>query len=72
MDDEVKWEQLILRLQGEARRTLRTSPSNGCAIIPVHVIVDSQGNLLFWILADGRRVEPSKDAKQILTALVGR
>lgn len=65
-----KWQQLSLRLSSEAQRTLHNS-RGGCALITVHVVVQSDGEPMFWLVTDGKRIEPAKDAKQILKALLG-
>lgn len=65
-----EWEQLALRLQGEAQHTLANS-RGGCALLTMHVVVDAEGKPMFWLVADGKRIEPARNAKQILKALVG-
>lgn len=66
----LKWEQLSRRLVAEAQRSLRNSHS-GCVLITVHVVVEADGEPMFWLVSDGKRIEPAKNAKQILKTLVG-
>ena len=70
MTPHPEWQQLALRLTAEAQDTLRNS-RGGCALITIHVVVEADGRPMFWLVSDGRRIEPAKNAKQILKALVG-
>lgn len=69
MNDQ--WESVSLRIQKEAKDTLQNNSSDGLAIITSHILVDSTGNPVVWVVQDGRRVEPSRSAKDILMNLLG-
>lgn len=64
-----KWFSLVSRMRQEARTMLRSN-NDGVTIVTAHVLIDSNGNPLIWVVPNGKRVEPSKDAGRILLSLV--
>jgi hypothetical protein len=66
-----RWNNLQRRVKSEAKGTLRNNMSDGVAIISVHMLVDSAGEPLAWVIQDGKRIEPSKDAKDLVDAIIG-
>ena len=74
MNDDSRWESLKLRLIDEtkrtARRTLENNRSSGMAIITVHMLVDFSGTPLAWVVPEGKRIEPSKNAASLLRTLI--
>jgi hypothetical protein len=66
-----RWSMLEKRIRAEAKSTLRNNASDGVAIISVHLVTDAQGEPLVWVVQDGKRVEPSKDAAETIKALLG-
>jgi hypothetical protein len=56
----------------EAKSTLINNSSDGIAIVTLHVAVDGAGKPLFWVVVDGKRVEPSKDAKTALISILSQ
>jgi hypothetical protein len=71
MDNEQRWKHLMLRLAQEARDVLSNNKQRGIAIITMHVVMDANGSPLVWVVPKGKRVEPSKDAADIINGLVG-
>jgi hypothetical protein len=63
-------ENFVLRLKYEAERTLLNNKQSGVAIITVHVLMDAIGTPLAWVVSDGKRIEPSKDALDVIRQLV--
>lgn len=68
MDDK-RWVGLTLRLKQEATHTLANNKSDGIAIVNAHVLMDSDGNPLVWVVSS-KRVEPSRDARAILEQML--
>jgi hypothetical protein len=68
MDIPPEWASVVLRLMSESRETLSNNKSDGIAILSIHIVVDSDNRPLFWVVPDGKRVEPSKNAKETLIA----
>ena len=66
---KTKWTALVERIKQEARTVLRNNKSDGMVILTIHVIVDSDGEPMLWVVPHGRRVEPSRDARHILEQL---
>jgi hypothetical protein len=69
-DFQERWRGVILRLIREAQNTLSHNKGSGMAIITMHVVVDGDGTPWLWVVKDGLRVEPSKDAREVITSLV--
>jgi hypothetical protein len=65
-----EWNGVTLRMISEAKETLQNNSSDGIAIITAHIAVDSNGKPLLWVVPNGKRVEPSRDAKEILIHLL--
>lgn len=65
-----RWEMLRKRIKNEAKHTLRNNYNDGVAIISVHMIVRYDGVPILWIMQDGKRVEPSTDAIEVIEALI--
>lgn len=66
-----KWESFIKRQKQEARDVLRNNKTDGVAIITTHAVTTYDGDLLFFVVQNGNRVEPSKDARRAIRALIG-
>lgn len=64
-----RWDSLVNRLQHEASTTLSNNQRDGVAIVTCHVLVTGEGEPLFWVVSS-KRVEPSKDAKNVLLQLL--
>lgn len=60
-----EWASVVARIVHESKNTIPNN-SGGIAIVTAHIVVDSTGKPLFWVVPEGKRVEPSKDAKQHL------
>ena len=67
---DARMDNFVMRLKYEAERTLSNNRQRGCAIITAHVLMDADGNPLAWVVPDGRRIEPSKDALDVIKQLV--
>lgn len=67
---DVRMDNFVLRLKYEAERTLSNNRQKGVAIVTAHILMDSEGNPLAWVVSDGRRIEPSKDALDVIKQLV--
>ena len=67
-----EWASVVLRLMSEAQETLSNNKSDGIAILSIHIVVDSSNRPLFWVVPDGKRVEPSKNAKETLIAALSQ
>jgi hypothetical protein len=65
-----EWNGGTLMMISEAKETLQNNSSDGIAIITAHIAVDSNGKPLLWVVPNGKRVEPSRDAKEILIHLL--
>jgi|32_taG_2_1085360.scaffolds.fasta_scaffold00143_82 hypothetical protein len=65
-----EWGSVVLRLMSEVQETLINNKSDGIAIITAHIVVDSENTPLFWVVQEGKRVEPTKDAKENLIAVL--
>ena len=68
-DRERRWKQLMLRMRDEANHTLSNNRQRGCAIISAHILMDSEGTPLVWVVPGGKRIEPTKDAASIIQEL---
>ena len=66
-----RWDSFVSRLKQEADSVLRNN-SDGVAIITAHILVKSDGAPLIWVVQDGKRIEPSKDARSVIAAILGR
>lgn len=67
---ETRWHSFQNRLVQEAKDTLYNNRNDGVAIVSAHVLVDGEGTPLFWVVHNGKRIEPSKDAKEAVQALL--
>jgi hypothetical protein len=56
----------------EIQDTLSNNKSDGIAIITVHIVADSGNKPLFWVVPEGKRVEPTKDARESLIAALSQ
>jgi hypothetical protein len=70
MDIPTEWRSVVLRLMSEVQETLSNNKSDGIAIVTIHIVADSDNRPLFWVLPEGKRVEPSKNAKEALMAVL--
>jgi len=68
-DKQTAWVGLVRRIMQEARSTLENNKSDGLAIVTAHILLDASGEPMLWVVGEGRRIEPSKDAKTILQQL---
>lgn len=73
--DKVKrWDSFIARLRQQteehAMHALMNNRQRGCAIITANILVDGNGTPLAWVVSEGKRIEPSKDAARIIEGLV--
>ena len=66
-----RWDQLEKRVRGEAKEVLRNNVNDGIAFVTVHILLQHDGEPILWLVPSGKRVEPSADASNILTALIG-
>jgi hypothetical protein len=57
-------------MRQEAETTLKNNRSDGIAIITVNVVCTANGEPLLWVVANGKRVEPSGQAAEIIRQLV--
>ena len=60
-----KWPNLIARVRELARKKLRNN-TDGIAVVWIGMAVDNRGNPIVWVEPELRRIEPSKDAAQII------
>lgn len=67
---DTKWPSLVARMKQEAARTLENNKQRGTAIITLNVIMNANGEPLVWVVSNGKRIEPSKDALHIIEGLV--
>ena len=70
MTSDNNWESLRLRFRDAARKVLSNN-YHGVAIITAHVMMDSNGRPIAWVMSEGKRIEPSRDIKGIIHAIVG-
>jgi hypothetical protein len=64
-----KWPAFKARIKGAAKSVLSNNKSDGAAVISVHLLVTPDGEPLLWVVQKTRRIEPSRDAKDILLLL---
>lgn len=67
---DTRWHSFQNRLVQEAKDTLYNNRNDGVAIISAHVLVDGEGTPLFWVVHNGKRIEPSKDARLAISQLL--
>lgn len=65
----IYWDNIIKRVCNEAAYQLKNNGSDGLAVINLSVIIGNDGKPIIWTV-EGRRVEPSNRAKDILTGLL--
>ena len=72
MDKDIRpeWASVLMRIVSEAENTLANNMSDGIAIVTMHVAVDGRGVPLVWVVPDGKRIEPSRDAKSTLIKIL--
>ncbi len=70
MVDNIQWDNYRLRIESEARDVLKNNKSSGVAIITTHLLVDSSGVPILWVVPGGKRIEPTKGAASILHGLL--
>lgn len=70
MGISIRWENLVLRLKNEAQKVLANNKQRGVAIVTAHILLDADGNPLVWVVPDGKRIEPTRDAADVITKLV--
>jgi hypothetical protein len=68
-EQDTRMDNLVMRIKYEAERILSNNKQRGCAIITVHVLMDAAGSPLVWVVPDGKRIEPSKDALDVIRQL---
>ena len=64
-----EWASLIRRVKAEVDDTVGNNRSDGVAIITMTVAFTAQGKPLGWVVSEGRRVEPSSKARDLVLAL---
>jgi len=69
-DIRPEWASVIMRILAESNKTLSNNVSDGIAIITMHVAVDGRGAPLVWVVPQGKRIEPSRDAKATLISIL--
>jgi hypothetical protein len=58
-----KWLAFIRRLSSAAELTLKNNTTGGIVLMHAVVIVDANGEALFWLSPNVHRIEPSATAK---------
>lgn len=66
-----KWESFVNRLKSEASKVLHNNRSSGVCIVTARVAMTADGDIIVWVVHEGVRIEPSKDALRIVSLLVG-
>jgi hypothetical protein len=69
-DIRPEWASVLRRILHESERTLANNVSDGIAIVTIHVAIDGQGAPLVWVVPEGKRIEPSRDAKSTLIKIL--
>lgn len=64
------WKNYELRIRSEARAVLKNNKSNGLAIVTSHMLVNSEGTPIAWVVPSGKRIEPTKETGNIIEALL--
>lgn len=72
MDNNFKIDQLMLRIQAEAKNVLSNNKQRGVALITINVLMDAGGVPMLWVVSPGKRIEPTKDAPSVIAALLGQ
>lgn len=49
---------------------LKNNKSNGLAIVTSHMLVNSEGTPIAWVVPSGKRIEPTKETGNIIEALL--
>lgn len=65
-----KWPQFVARIRDIAGTTLANN-KGGVGKITVHMFINHDGDPLVWWTTQKCRVEPSRDAKEILAKVFG-
>lgn len=63
--NDSKWPHLIARVRDLARQKLRNN-TDGIAVVWIGMAVSNRGDPIVWVEPELRRIEPSKDAAQII------
>lgn len=66
-----RWMSFQSRVKEEGRATLPNNRSTGLAIVSAHIVIDHNGYPLCWVVQHGKRIEPSKNARDVLSLLLG-
>lgn len=66
---EIRWQNFAFRLQGEASKVLSNNKQKGVVIVTAHILLDAHGTPLAWVVPEGKRIEPTKDALEIIRKL---
>lgn len=65
-----EWSTVVTRVKKAASKAL-VNHTHGAAIVTVHVVVDSNGDPLFWVVGETKLIEPtvSADSRKIAEVL---
>jgi hypothetical protein len=66
----IYWDGVIRRICNEAEYRLKNNGSDGVAVISLNVLVGNDGKPIAWTV-DGKRIEPSSRARDIMEGLCG-
>jgi len=66
MDNKTRIDQLVMRMQAEAKDILANNRQRGVALITAHVLMDANGSPILWVVPTGKRIEPTRDAASII------
>ena len=65
-----KWPQFVARIRDIAGEILENN-KGGVSKVTVHLFVNRDGDPLVWWVSERCRLEPSKDAQEILARVLG-
>lgn len=59
-----QWEKILKRITGKGRE------QRGLAVVSIQVVVDSEGNPLFWFEPEMKRIEPCTTGSRFMAELI--
>lgn len=65
-----KWQSFVNRLKQESKHGVVKNNTEGLVIITSHVLVNGNGEPLVWVVNEGKRIEPSRDAASIIKMIL--
>lgn len=65
-----RWQAFVNRLKQESKHGVVKNNSSGLVIITSHVLVNGEGEPLVWVVNEGKRIEPSRDAMDIVRMII--